>query len=660
MTIKKIIKTLFTPTTLKLVAFLLIVWIFFVHPVFAQDANTNSELMKSIKEWMRTIIGICSRWWVVLAILAGKLMSNDFVYGSFMHLDIYLRKIRNIMKNFANFALIGIILISIIKSLVGKESLNAKKLILSALWAGILIQASWFLLGALVDISTVATAAISSFPTSFISNNTELKDTITQSISQFKTKRIKYNLEADMTDQSQKIVEFIEPIGINQSQTTQELNNLIMPTYNSISGPFIYLGMGVFGFQHYLEKNNDSWDALTLSFALRLFFILFFTIGLLFLFVANIMRVWLLWVFIIGAPFFVLAVIFKDFFKWWDGGWWWSIGKLFNLWNLLSIVFKPVIFVAWISLMLIIVASIQNTMKNQWVLKNLNGVDVSVTSGQSNLSVPGVTNITVKNSPGLIGDTDINYAKDFFSEVIMYMITIFLMWRMIKLSLTIWSWPIEDKMKKRLTTTESMAKSLPILPIAWWASFNATKGLIDRQRTETLKTFGMDRDGRFSWAEKAFEAQVAGWMWTKMDWTKQDYNELQEDIDNHFWSNFFTLSQQIWQERLWWLSLSNPSRKAMFIEYLKTPDAKSQWFKKIGTSDNTFDNYFKGDDPQYKKNRLLLHSLMWWDVNDNSSSTYIPQWKWYDDLGNTDISYNNLLANRYYTKWVSWEEEPKE
>jgi hypothetical protein len=193
-----------------------------------------------------------------LAILAGKLMSNDFVYGSFMHLDIYLRKIRNIMKNFANFALIGIILISIIKSLVGKESLNAKKLILSALGAGVLIQASWFLMGALVDISTVATAAISSFPTSFISNNTELKDTITQSISQFKAKKIKYNLEADMTDQSQKIVEFIEPIGINQSQTTQELNNLIMPTYNSISGPFIYLGMGVFGFQHYLEKNNDS------------------------------------------------------------------------------------------------------------------------------------------------------------------------------------------------------------------------------------------------------------------------------------------------------------------------------------------------------------------------------------------------------------------
>ncbi|MEI7562227.1 MAG: hypothetical protein WCJ39_00435 [bacterium] len=51
----------------------------------------------------------------MLAILAGKLMTNERVYGSFMHLDIYLWKIWNIIKNFSNFALMGLLLWEIIK-----------------------------------------------------------------------------------------------------------------------------------------------------------------------------------------------------------------------------------------------------------------------------------------------------------------------------------------------------------------------------------------------------------------------------------------------------------------------------------------------------------------------------------------------------------------
>jgi len=73
-------------------------------------------------------------------------MTNDFVYGSFIHLDIYLWKIRNIIKNFANFALVGLVLSAIVKGLIGKEALDVKKVITNTLVAGILIQASWFLM----------------------------------------------------------------------------------------------------------------------------------------------------------------------------------------------------------------------------------------------------------------------------------------------------------------------------------------------------------------------------------------------------------------------------------------------------------------------------------------------------------------------------------
>ena len=111
----------------------------------------------------------------MLAILAGKMMTNDFVYGAFIHMDIYLWKIWNIMKNFANFALVGIVMVAIIKSIVGKEALNPKKIITNTLLAGILIQASRFMMGALIDISTVATASISAFPMSFLKNDTKLQ-----------------------------------------------------------------------------------------------------------------------------------------------------------------------------------------------------------------------------------------------------------------------------------------------------------------------------------------------------------------------------------------------------------------------------------------------------------------------------------------------------
>ena len=40
-----------------------------------------------------------------LVSLAGIAMDNQMVYGSFMYLDAPLRKLRNLVKNLANFAL---------------------------------------------------------------------------------------------------------------------------------------------------------------------------------------------------------------------------------------------------------------------------------------------------------------------------------------------------------------------------------------------------------------------------------------------------------------------------------------------------------------------------------------------------------------------------
>lgn len=201
-------------------------------------------------------------------------------------MDIYLWKIRNIMKNFANFALVGLVIFSIVESLTGK-ALDVKKIITQTLLAGILIQASWFLMGAVIDISTVATAGIGAFPSSFLKSDTALQNKIKNSITRFRVDRPIINFNAT----GNNVVHTIQNPNTN-IQSIEETRENVLPSYNSVSGPFIYLGMGVFNFQDYLTTENTRGAVpLTLGFALRLFFLLLFTVALLLLLIANIMRI---------------------------------------------------------------------------------------------------------------------------------------------------------------------------------------------------------------------------------------------------------------------------------------------------------------------------------------------------------------------------------
>ena len=97
------------------------------------------------------------------------------------------------------------------------------------------------------------------------------------------------------------------------SQSVSATRENILPNQNSISGPFIYLGMAVFSFQNYLTigEGNTDLPTLTLGFALRFFLLFLFTVALLLMLIANIMRIGLLWIFIIGSPFLILIKVFN-------------------------------------------------------------------------------------------------------------------------------------------------------------------------------------------------------------------------------------------------------------------------------------------------------------------------------------------------------------
>jgi hypothetical protein len=194
-------------------------------------------------------------------------MTNDLVYASIIHMDIYLWKIWNIMKNFANFALLGIVLFNIVKNLTGKDKMNIKDIITKTLVAGILIQASRFMVGALVDISTIAVSAVGAFPSTFLHNNTDLQNYIKNQIEATPTKyMLDLNGKGNWT-------------ATNTSPASSENWDEILPTYDSVSGPLIYLGFSVFKFQNYMNVGESAGaEQLTISFSLRLVVILMYTL----------------------------------------------------------------------------------------------------------------------------------------------------------------------------------------------------------------------------------------------------------------------------------------------------------------------------------------------------------------------------------------------
>lgn len=114
-----------------------------------------------------------------LLAVAGAALDNWLVYGDWFYLRPSLWSMRQIMRNFANFALGAIFLIAILMNLVkwwavdGKWSI--KSILKNLLIATVLIQASWFGMGVLLDLSTAAIYSVGALPMNILKDsNTNL------------------------------------------------------------------------------------------------------------------------------------------------------------------------------------------------------------------------------------------------------------------------------------------------------------------------------------------------------------------------------------------------------------------------------------------------------------------------------------------------------
>lgn len=474
--VKNFIAQIMTNRNLKWVLIFLLVWWLFVWKTYA-EGNPKMTTLDSVSFFMHLIFSIASWGWIVLANLAGKLMTNDLLYWSFVHLDASLWTLRNIMKNFANFALWFLVLFSIVKNIFtitwdGEKKWTPLSIIKKTLIAWVLIQMSWFLMWAVVDLSTIMTSAVWSFPSQFIVSNDDFKQDIKTNLWKIRKWKVTFDPQnpqeiVTWTPNEQSISE-MDP----EWNDYKKLIDTVMPSYDSVSGPLLFLWLSVFDLNDFGKKYDWSWWSQTATKWWDLFMqlgisslvLFFFSFMLFFIFIFNLFRLIMLWLVIPLMPIIILLKVF-DILP--DG----DSFSFLKLKTILNLIFKPVIMVWSLSIVLIILVLIKGVINND-------------NSGKIQLGNTKTTLETTLNGDQYISsiksDWILNYtmeAKDTIADLIVYFFGLFLMFFIVKMAVQTKTgvWFIDKSLETMFDIAADSISSLPIIPIGTGVSMKALK-----------------------------------------------------------------------------------------------------------------------------------------------------------------------------------------
>jgi hypothetical protein len=435
------------------ISLLIIVAICFLptHGVFA-DLVTGTQ-----EAWLATtafsyLIKFASRGWMILAFLAGKLMSNDWIYASGLHLDKVLFTMWNYMKNIANFILGFLLIVWILKSLFTKNAFNFKSELPKFLLASVLINMSWFLMGTLIDLSNVATAAVGAFPEALMWD------------SLIKDQQLK-KLDASIPDK----IEINELGDVKTYKWWLQKLDAVRWRFNDMSWPLLFLGSSILRIQDLpdLNQNITSFKSFTSAQIIKIIIVLMFIAPLAALFIINLQRIFYLWLRIIFSPLIILmddSIIKLGKF---------DIGKIkekFTFKEILGMIFAPVLVIWGMSLVLIMstgmyyvlwgqpgqtASQTQQTFSYGWA-------DIINVAGKSTLSNPQQWS-DISFEGDLFRDAA-SYAWGFVWYIIIVWFTIMLLWAIVKMSIS--SSKIAEWVYKKVTwLAETIVSSAPIMPV---------------------------------------------------------------------------------------------------------------------------------------------------------------------------------------------------
>lgn len=580
---------------ISILKYILIWVIVMILPDFAM-ASENSTAVEKLWEWLYTLVSFFSWAWMIFAIIAGKLMTNDFIYWTFMWLDVHLWKIWNMMKNFANYTVGFIFLFMLLKAFFSKEEPWAvfKQLLPKLLIAWVWIQASWFMIAVLVDLSLIMSVAAWSFPQQFIGGNPsslQQMNKLANSLPSECTFNLDINIKdlwKSFEDCKKKEWESVDPNQINKF--TAMLNNY--------SWPILFLWLSVMRFQDnmFLSKWVTDFKKITVTFMLHVILCLMFVIPIILLLVVNIIRLFWIWMYVIFSPFIVLDAVFGNKVLW-------SKNEAFKIWNMLWLIFQPVaiVFVLWVSLILVLWLSeilmwmwwaSMTTDSSVWKAENIKNLksfwfmDSCFNSWQwatswdkrCGMETPS-WKFYLSLKPNEI-DKAMNYLWWWIGYLIMTMFTILLLWWLLK------AWFSMSKITAHFTDwmfkfLEKSAMSVPLVPWTWlsiWAMQRAVRTFEDR----TL--WAMQAH---SWSELSEKIMDSIWLWGAWWISPSDYRALKTDINANteayaLMNAFFSRAREI--------NKTKPLNLATMTDWKKSVQ---DWITKdISFSNSVFNNHY--------------------------------------------------------------------
>lgn len=515
------------------------VWVSEVHAQSLQVAPTTTPIVDTmdVVSLLDLVLKVIYILLWPLIVICGWALDNTLVYGAVFHLDVPLWKFRNIMKNFANFTLGFMVLFAILKSFFTKEWVGDLKDGKTPLWiikktliAGILIQASWFLLAATIDLSTVTTYAVGWLPLTVIkstelgkkkilSTDTKIDVSRYQNIgwvgkiftvnysagpyklsscqlsnnwlSWWEYRYIVWRTQMSGTEVGRCVlagnmvmnfdetglITYFDGSGIPGGYTSYllwffnippaDVDRLIaedkiidiyswnsfIKSKNSGSGwfastpammlsdlvtkskwfvgPLVTIYSSLLNFAEISDTGVDSYGKMGWEMIIRAAFAIMLFFPLLALAVVLIARVGFLRLVIATSPFIILMEVFKDSIKIWENlG---ELGKQLELKNIISVIFAPVVTVFALSLALIFITTLINTLTpKEWP----NPQDTSVSSALAPQVQKLPSNGNSQKYSILGAELElVNFNRwgtlDRFSRLIINLISVWLMWALL-------------------------------------------------------------------------------------------------------------------------------------------------------------------------------------------------------------------------------------
>lgn len=218
---------------------------------------------------------------------------------------------------------------------------------------------SRFLIGATIDLSTILTVSIGSFPSMILSQDNKLQEQVSKMMIQIPSSK----LNLDNTTTENVLGQTKEMATNTKTMPLDDFLDLITPNNDSLAGPLLYMGVSVFKIQDYMHMTvntpNTDLSDLIMTTLIKAGMLIFFTFALLLILIFNIIRVVFIWMFIALSPIIILFYILKEIAKIDTRDGKIDIGKGLDLHSAAKLIFAPVLFVTYISLMFIMIVTMQ-------------------------------------------------------------------------------------------------------------------------------------------------------------------------------------------------------------------------------------------------------------------------------------------------------------